>query len=172
MKSQKMHKSHKLKDSTRYISLSTIAVIISIAIVAINHLLYASDVLISPVVATIIFALFQFDKYTDKRFATVYFIGSLLFLLAFLILKPRYTVSQAENILESSINQDVNLSARELGYMMRKNSLHRGYYTFRNTDNELIAMDNETGDYNIIGEVNYIRWIANNIFLRNKLLNW
>ena len=157
MKSQKMHKSHKLKDSTRYISLSTIAVIISIAIVAINHLLYASDVLISPVVATIIFALFQFDKFTDKRFATVYFIGSLLFLLAFLILKPNYTINQAEKKLESLINQDVNLSARELGYMMRKNTFQRGYYTFRNTDNELIAMDNETGDYNIIGEVNYIR---------------
>ena len=156
MKSQEMRKSHKLKDSTRYISLSTIAVIISIAIVAINHLLYASDVLISPVVATIIFALFQFDKFTDKRFATVYFIGSLLFILAFLILKPKYTIKQAEKKLEISINQDVNLSAKELGYMMRKSSLQRGYYTFRNTDNELISMDNETGDYNIIGEVNYI----------------
>lgn len=172
MKSQKMHKSHKLKDSTRYISLSTIAVIISIAIIAINHLLYASDVLISPVVATIIFALFQFDRFKEKRFATVYFIGSLLFLLAFLILKPKYTINQAEKKLESSINQDVNLSARELGYMMRKNTLQRGYYTFRNTDNELISVDNHTGGYNIIGEVNYIRWIANNIFLRNELLNW
>ena len=155
MKSQEMRKSHKLKDSTRYISLSTIAVIISIAIVVSNHLLYERDVLTTPVVAIIFYDLFQIDKFKEKRFATVCFITSLLFLLCFLVLKPRYTVNQAENILESSINQEVNLSSSDLAYMMRKNSLQRGYYTFRNTDNELIAMDNETGDYNIIGEVNY-----------------
>lgn len=156
MKSQEMLKLHKLKDSTRYISLSTIAVIISIAIVAINHLLYERDVLTTPVVAIIFYNLFQFDKFKEKRFATVYFITSLLFLICFLVLKPRYTVNQAENILESSINQEVSLSSSDLAYMMRKNTFQRGYYTFRNTDNELISVDNHTGGYNIIGEVNYI----------------
>ena len=152
MKSQEMLKLHKLKDSTRYTSLSIIAVIISVAIVAINHLLYERDVLTTPVLAIIFYNLFQIDKFKEKRFATVYFITSLLFLLCFLVLKPRYTVNQAENILESSINQEVNLSSSDLGYMMRKNSLQRGYYTFRNIDNELISVNNHTGDYYIIGE--------------------
>lgn len=144
-----MYSSQKPKGNTKSQQVIQILCIIAIGIlIALDILLYAYDVLMSPFITYGVLLIIGLFKKKSQRVTLADGVFTLLLILAFLFLKPNYTIPEAKEKIQGEVRE--NIETDNQGYFPNQNLLYRGGYIFRTETNRYLEFNNRTGDFHFI----------------------
>lgn len=144
-----MSSSQKPKDNRKSQQVIQVLCIIAIAIlITIDILLYAYDVLMPPFITYGVLLVIGLFQKKDQRVSLGYGFITLLLILAFLFLKPNYTIPQAREKIQGEVRE--NIETDNQGYFPNQSLLYRGGYIFRTETNRYLEFNNRTGDFHFI----------------------
>lgn len=144
-----MYSSQKPKGNTKSQPVIQILCIIAIGIlIALDIFLYAYDVLMSPFITYGVLLIIGLFKKKSQRVTLADGVFTILLILAFLFLKPNYTIPEAKEKIQGEVRE--NIETDNQGYFPNQSLLYRGGYIFRTETNRYLEFNNRTGDFHFI----------------------
>lgn len=144
-----MSSSQKPKGNRKSQQVIQVLCIIAIGIlIAIDILLYAYDVLMSPFITYGVLLVIGLFKKKSQRVTLADGVFTLLLILAFLFLKPNYTIPQAREKIQGEVKETIETDNQ--GYFPNQSLFYRGGYIFRTESNRYLEFNNRTGDFHFI----------------------
>ncbi|WP_053942296.1 hypothetical protein [Kallipyga gabonensis] len=144
-----MSLSQKPKGNTKSQQVIQVLCIIAIAIlIALDIFLYAYDVLMPPFITYGVLLVIGLFQKKDQRASLGYGFITLLLILAFLFLKPNYTIPQAKEKIQGEVKETIETDNQ--GYFPNQSLFYRGGYVFRTESNRYLEFNNRTGDFHFI----------------------
>lgn len=144
-----MSSSQKPKDNTKSQQVIQVLCIIAIAIlIALDIFLCAYDVLMSPFITYGVLLIIGLFKKKSQRVTLADGVFTILLILAFLFLKPDYTIPQAKEKIQEEVKETVETDNQ--GYFPNQSLFYRGGYVFRTETNRYLEFNNRTGDFHFI----------------------